>query len=489
MEIALHTNVAHLAPELADVLRVFYGEIQYTVNESGAGGLAISLHVTQAGQQWRCTAKAGEEAAEGEAEIPEGRDNREGLLLRKRYEKRLCKQTLYALLKGHTGIHPPWGSLTGIRPTRLVYEAMEKGISPEKAAAEVVDTFDLQSEKGRILARVVEAQLTMAPPDAAQVDVYIGIPFCTTRCTYCSFSSGEIGKGLLVAPYVKALLGEMEAIAHLIARRGLRLRAVYMGGGTPTSLDDDSFAKVLEGMMAWFPGAMEYTVEAGRPDTLTPQKLRAMAEAGIKRISINPQTMNEETLRRIGRRHSRQDVFAAYDMARKAGFHHINMDLIAGLPGEDAAAFGRTLAGARELRPESLTIHTLALKRGSALWEHRELLPTGEETARMVAMGAEAAAEMGLAPYYLYRQKYMSGNQENVGYALPGYGCQYNVDIMEETTHILALGAGGISKRIFGAERRIERAPNVSNIEQYIARVAEMIARKEALWEEDTPEA
>ena len=238
----------------------------------------------------------------------------------------------------------------------------------------------------------------------------------------------------------------------------------------------------MEQLARLFPGAMEYTVEAGRPDTITPAKLRAIRDAGVGRISINPQTMNDRTLQVIGRAHTAQQVLEAYAMAREAGMRHINMDVIAGLPGETLPDFARTMEAARRLQPESLTVHTLAIKRSSRMHLENAPLPDGDTAAAMVRMGRDTARGMGLAPYYLYRQKHMAGNQENVGYALPGHACQYNVDMMEENTHILALGAGGISKRIYPEEGHIGRSPNVSNIELYIARVEEMIGRKRALF-------
>ena len=283
-------------------------------------------------------------------------------------------------------------------------------------------------------------------------------------------------------PYVDALIREMEFTAWLMKDAGLALRAVYMGGGTPTALPESVFVKVMEAMALYFPHAVEYTVEAGRPDSISREKLQAIQNAGVGRISINPQSMRAETLQRIGRDHTPEQTVEAYELAREMGFSSINMDLIAGLPGETLSDFEYTLSFARILRPESLTVHTLALKRASLLRLWETPLPDGAETAQMVRLGAEAARDMGMKPYYLYRQKYMAGNQENVGYALPGHECLYNVDIMEETTSILAVGAGAISKRIIGGEGRIERAPNVSNVSVYIDRLQDMLDRKAELF-------
>jgi oxygen-independent coproporphyrinogen-3 oxidase len=314
------------------------------------------------------------------------------------------------------------------------------------------------------------------------MDVYIGIPFCTTRCAYCSFSSGEIGDGSLVPPYMAALEKEIRACAGILRDSGRSLRALYVGGGTPTALPEGDFRRLLGWIREVFPDARETTVEAGRPDTLTQGKLRAIREAGISRISINPQTMNDRTLQVIGRAHTAQQVRDAYALAREEGIPHINMDVIAGLPGENEADFVRTLEEAVRLHPESLTVHTLAIKRSSRMSLENHPLPDGEMTARMVESGRETAKALGMVPYYLYRQKYMAGNLENTGYALPGHACLYNVDMMEETSHILALGAGGISKRIWPEEGHISRAPNVANIRDYITRIDEMINRKKDLF-------
>ena len=403
-------------------------------------------------------------------------------LHRRRAARRLCKQTLYDLLRKMTGIHPPWGSLTGVRPTHLMLEALAEGLSPDAAVQRLITDYDVIPAKAELLAEIAAVQRRLPVPGDAFMDVYIGIPFCTTRCAYCSFSSGEIGDGSLVKPYMDALTREMRACAEILRDSGRKLRALYVGGGTPTALPRDDFERLMAETVACFPGAMEYTVEAGRPDTLTREKLRAIRSAGISRISINPQTMNDRTLEIIGRAHTAQQVRDAYALAREEGISHINMDVIAGLPGEKEQDFAHTMDEARKLKPESLTVHTLAIKRSSRMSLENHPLPDGDMTARMVDQGRETARTLGMKPYYLYKQKYMAGNLENTGYALPGHACLYNVDIMEETSHILAMGAGGISKRIFPEEGHIERAPNVSNIHDYLTRTDEMIERKRELF-------
>ena len=432
--------------------------------------------------RFRIVFEADGSRAERSAEAPEDPDRRIRVLHRKRAARRLCKQALYDLLREMTGIRPLWGSLTGVRPTHLMLEALAEGLSPEEAADRLGRDFDVAPDRAALLAEIAAEQEKLPPPGDEWMDVYIGIPFCTTRCAYCSFSSGEIGDGSAIEPYMASLAREMRACAEILKESGRKLRALYVGGGTPTALPQDAFKRLMEDIAVCFPGAAEYTVEAGRPDTLSRAKLRAIREAGAGRISINPQTMNDRTLEIIGRAHTAQQVRDAYALAREEGISHINMDVIAGLPGENEADFARTMDEARRLKPESLTVHTLAIKRSSRMSLERHPLPDGDMAARMVEAGRNTAREMGMAPYYLYKQKYMAGNLENTGYALPGHACLYNVDIMEETSHILAMGAGGISKRIYPEEGHIGRAPNVSNIRDYLARTDEMIRRKRELF-------
>ena len=480
----LATYLEALIPELKNVTRLFALPDDAWDGEQPR----FAYTVWEDGDHYACRVTGDGVARALRTAIPDDENERLRALHRKRAVRRMVKQAAYDLCREMTGVHPPWGSLTGIRPTHLIYEAMNEGMTPEDAAQAVVDRFDVTPGKAALLRDIVGEQRKLLLPDDGDMSVYIGIPFCTTRCTYCSFSSGEIGRGKLVEPYLKALFREMEASARLLKEAGKRLRALYIGGGTPTSLNEDQFARLLEEMIRLFPDAVEYTVEAGRPDTITPGKLRAIKAAGVGRISINPQTMVDRTLQVIGRAHTAAQVEEAYAMARAEGLHHINMDVIAGLPGESIEDFTVTMDAARRLKPESLTVHTLAIKRSSRLHLEQAPLPDGDTAAAMVRMGEETARGLGMRPYYLYRQKYMAGNQENVGYALPGHACQYNVDIMEETTHILALGAGGISKRVYPEEGHIGRAPNVSNIEQYIDRVDEMILRKQELFAQEETE-
>ena len=469
-----------IQPDLVNMTRVF--DLPDSVWDDPA---RFRLTCGEEGGSFWCAWTDGERSVRRTAAVPSDSeaDARVRELHRRRTARRLCRQTLYELCREVTGVHPPWGSLTGIRPTRLVYEALERGAADVREAAKRVSAdFDVTEEKAELLAETVESQLALPPAEDGWMDVYIGIPFCTTRCTYCSFSSGELGDGRLVEPYLAALFAEMRAGGQLIRETGRRIRAVYIGGGTPTSLDADQLRRLLAETRERFGEYAEMTVEAGRPDTITREKLRVIRDSGAGRISINPQTMNDQTLRVIGRAHTAAQVTEAYALAREEGLRHINMDVIAGLPGEHPADFARTMEAALRLRPESLTVHTLAIKRSSRLHLENAPLPDAAEAAEMVRMGMQTAHALGQRAYYLYRQKHMAGHQENVGYALPGHACLYNVDIMEENTHILAFGAGGISKRIYSEEGHIGRAPNVSSIAQYIGRWEEMAERKRQLF-------
>lgn len=481
MKIAIDTPLPAFANDIADVVRLFYGEgAAVTPGEEDA--TLVHGHILENGL-WRetftlvCGPESRACALSGEAILVASDDA--ARLEQKRQLKRLIKRCCYQLLKAQTGRRPAWGSLTGIRPTRLYYQQMERGLSRQEARGELAALFDLSEEKLGLLDEILDAQSGYIAQPPRTCDLYVGIPFCTTRCAYCSFSSGEIGDGRLVEPYLSALFREIDACADLARELGLRVRVGYMGGGTPSSLSVPQMDRLLSRVESRFGELEEWTVEAGRPDTLDREKLAMMRAHPITRISINPQTMNDDTLARIGRAHTSAQTVEAYELARALGFTDINMDVIAALPGEDYARFAQTLARVRALAPDSLTVHTLAIKRSSRL--HEQGYRPGEgDVSRMVALGRETAHNMGMRAYYLYRQKYMAENLENVGYARAGCICRYNIDNMEETTSVLALGAGGISKCVMRRQEKIVRAPNIANIEQYIARVDEMIARKRA---------
>ena len=492
----IKTDEPRFFPDMGDVLRLFYGDVQISLTEdsphgdAASGDLYFEHRFAERGGIWiDAWISQGKGAA---LNLPAVRGTE---LEVKRVRKRQVKQALYVLLKDLTGMRPPWGSLTGIRPTRLLYEALEDGLSLDEAVAHVTRTFDVSADRAALLGEIARMQRGIREAEPNQFDLYIGIPFCKTRCSYCSFSSGEIGDGRLVEPYVQALLSEIELCRALIAEKGLRIRAGYVGGGTPTAISCENLKRILDAAQAAFPGAAEWTVEAGRPDTIDAQKLHMLRDRGANRISVNPQTFNDDTLERIGRAHTAEQTVAAYELARSLGFDDINMDIIAALPGEGVDRFSHTLDVIERLAPDSVTVHTLAIKRSSRLHEQLAVAGNGygqvsrEGAAEMIATARQRLTAGGWRPYYLYRQKYMAGNLENVGYAKPGKACLYNIGNMEETVSVLALGAGAITKWLFDrngdpgrhCELRIERAPNVRNIEEYIQRVDEMVRRKRAV--------
>ena len=481
MKIAINTPIEAFNNDIADVVRLFYGEGAAVNPGEFCDAELIHTHSTDAGS-WieRFELVVGSNKTDHSLSAPAVFD---GGLEEKRQLKRLIKRCCYQLFKAYTGRTPAWGSLTGIRPTRLYYQQMETGKSRQQAREALCELFDLSEEKIDLLDEIITAQEGLIQRPLNACDLYVGIPFCTTRCAYCSFSSGEIGNGKLVEPYLKALFHEIDLCSEMAEEMGLDIRVGYIGGGTPSSLTSSQLDRLLNHIERRFGRLEEFTVEAGRPDTLDYDKLAMMRSHPVTRISINPQTMNDETLRIIGRAHTAQQTVECYQMARNLGFSDINMDVIAALPGEDYNKFAYTLNCIKELDPDSLTVHTLAIKRSSKLHEQR-YQQQEEDVARMVALGRETAHQMGMRAYYLYRQKYMAQNLENVGYAKPQSVCRYNIDNMEETTSVLALGAGGISKCVMRQEEKILRAPNIANIEQYIERVDEMVERKRVAFAE-----
>jgi oxygen-independent coproporphyrinogen-3 oxidase len=399
--------------------------------------------------------------------------------------KNQIKRYLFRELQRHTGGTPDWGILTGVRPVKLASELLERDWpeGPQEKAKEVlVRDYYLTEEKARLLLDIALYQKRLLNPSPAEaIGLYIGIPFCPTRCVYCSFPSNQ-GRAEDVAAYLTALHREIAFAAENMKRAGLYPESVYVGGGTPTILSAEQLSRLLCHITDSFElsRAEEFTVEAGRPDTITAEKLAALKQYHVQRISINPQSMNRLTLERIGRFHSPEDVTEAFRLARKAEIPVINTDVIAGLPEEGAGDFARTLEQVISFEPENITVHTLALKRASKLAEidaeyHRK---QGKTVREMLGRAKEMFDQAGYRPYYLYRQKHMAGNFENVGYSKGNTVGVYNIRIMEEAQTIVALGAGGISKVYYPEGNRLERVPNVSNFGIYMERLDEMLLRK-----------
>ncbi len=405
------------------------------------------------------------------------------------------KRLVYEVLSCVTGRSLPWGTLTGIRPTKLAMECFEQGMTGEEAVSWLMRHYLASPEKAALNTAVARNEKAILDSlDCRNTfSLYIGIPFCPSICAYCSFSSYPLSVWKKqVDTYLDALITEIREAAQMMA--GKRMVSFYMGGGTPTSLEAPQMDRLLTAAEEAFDlsGVREMTIEAGRPDSITPEKLRVIRAHGIDRISINPQTMNQETLDLIGRRHTAAQVVEAFEMARAEGFGNINMDLIVGLPGETSVHMQRTIDQITALSPESMTVHCLALKRASFLNQNRERFPVAppDEIGRMLSICAAGADKIGAQPYYLYRQKNIAGNHENVGYARPGCEGLYNILIMEEVQSILALGAGGSSKFVMRQEGgvRIERVENVKSVKDYIERTDEMIGRKRAFLEKYKPQ-
>ncbi len=403
-------------------------------------------------------------------------------------EHKLRKREIYRIMSRFTGYRSPWGCMTGVRPAKIVNGLLRDGMTSAEAREQLESFYFITPEKARLAVETAQNQdpfLELQRRHPERIGIYVGIPFCPTRCLYCSFPSHPIEKyQKSVDRYLELLERELSAVMPAVQASGLQIESLYIGGGTPTSLNEAQFRSLLEIVCTRIPpeGLSEFSLEAGRPDSITEDKLREARNAGVTRISINPQTMNDATLRLIGRRHSADEIVRAFALARRCGFENINMDLIAGLPGEDIADFAVTLDQIAALRPDALTVHTLSVKRAADLKrDARASLLRHDVTGGMLQLAQNAAQGMEMAPFYMYRQKNMLGNHENVSYCRPGCESPYNIHIMEEDQTIFAFGAGGVSKVSLcrpGGERYIERAFNVKGVEDYLTRSDEMAERK-----------
>ena len=395
------------------------------------------------------------------------------------------KMAFYRAGTGILGQEPPWGALTGVRPVKLPTRAMLQGATPAQVQEELEQEYRVSPLRARLAVDCAEASMAVDRNlEKRQVSLYIGVPFCPTRCAYCSFVSADVGRTLkLVEPYLEAVLEEMQYTGRVLKENGLSIHSLYVGGGTPTTLSAGQLDRLFAAARAHLPleGCVEYTVEAGRPDTITREKLEVLRRRGVERISINPQTLEDSVLEAIGRKHSAQDILEAYALARAVEFDSINMDLIAGLPRDSFDGFRRSLEGVLALRPENITVHTLALKKGSRLMEEGGNLPSGEETAQMLDFSRESLRERGYLPYYLYRQKYMSGSLENVGWCLPGRESVYNIIMMEELQTVVSIGGGGVTKLVDREKGRIVRLPNPKYPHDYLASREKVLAQKDEI--------
>ena len=396
-----------------------------------------------------------------------GVDELQAMRLRKRY----AKLAVYNLLKKVTHKEIPWGSLTGIRPTKLAIQLQLEGLNWRDT---FVNLLGVSEQKTQLVADILHTQGELRNIKQNCADLYIGVPFCVSRCSYCSFTSGEIAKlQKYVEPYVEKLCDEITQTINFAKQQNIAINNVYFGGGTPTSLTAEQLDKVLACVTI---NPVEFTVEAGRPDTIDPQKLAVFAKHGVHRVSINPQTFNQSVLDEIGRKHTVQDIYDKFFMAKSFGFD-VNMDLIAGLPTETYDMFCHSVDCAIAMGADNITVHTLALKRGSTLKE-KNYTATEQDVAKMVEYAHQALYQADYVPYYMYRQKYMMENLENVGFCKKGKPCLYNIGIMEEITDILACGCGAISKKLTIGQNKIERSANAKDVITYIDRSQDYIDRK-----------
>ena len=402
-----------------------------------------------------------------------------------RLRRRCLQQSYYQAALPHLAAVPAWGALAGVRPTKITTKHLLEGGTEKSAEALLKNVYYVTPARRQL--SIDCSRSTVAAADLLEekdVSLYVGIPFCPTRCAYCSFVSRSIGKRTeLLEPYLEALRRELEVTGKLLANSGRNIRTVYIGGGTPTTLSGDQMARLLDDIHNSFDlqRCLEFTVEGGRPDTLDAEKLRTIRAHGADRMSINPQTMEDPVLRASGRPHTGDDVLRSYQQAREAGFDAINMDLIAGLPQDSFEGFCRSLDTVASLDPANITVHTLALKKGADLFEKRVALPSGEDVARMVEYANETLRKLGYKPYYLYRQKYMSGSFENVGWSKDGKDCLYNIYMMEELHTILSLGGGGMNK-VNLPDGSLQRFHNPKFPEQYIEQIDSVLQQKEELF-------
>ena len=458
----------------------------------GGSGLKITIGAEEDEFSIRAVLTEDIESMEDSAEEKVSFNSDTDEKIRHRDYRNQLLRALYRTLQKITGKELPWGILTGVRPTKLLFERISRGEG--KPLQFMKEKYYCSEGKASLAARIAakEYQLLEKIDYRNEYSLYVGIPFCPSICNYCTFGSHPIGKfSDLVEPYIEALLKEIRSVsaadpdrAGSIARmvRERKLETIYFGGGTPTSLEAGQLRRIIKCVKDNFDlsGTVEFTVEAGRPDSITEDKLRMLKEEGVGRISINPQTFSDRTLEIVGRDHSSAQIYEAFAMARKCGFDNINMDLIAGLTGETEEDFAHTLECVRQIDPECLTVHTLARKRAARITTQPELYEGyfSGGVQKMLELADIFTKECGYEPYYMYRQKNMTDNLENVGYSKPGKECLYNILIMEEVQPILAVGAGASTKYVRDTSGRFGRIENCKNVREYVTRIDEMIARK-----------
>ena len=402
-----------------------------------------------------------------------------------RARRRILQQSLYLAAIQLLSEIPAWGALAGVRPTKISTKHILEGGTAKSAAKMLKDIYYVTDERQKLAIACSESTVrAVGQMNANDISVYVGIPFCPTRCTYCSFVSRTIGKhASLLQPYLDCLLKEIAETGKLLSQSGKTVRTIYIGGGTPTTLDCSQMARLMDAICTSFDlsRCIEFTVEGGRPDTLSEEKLRIIRQHGADRMSINPQTMVDSVLKACGRPHTGDDVKRAFQWAKNAGFEAINMDLIAGLPTDNYDGFRYSLDSVAALSPANITVHTLALKKGADLFERRQDLSTAQEVTRMVDYANETLPTLGYKPYYLYRQKYMSGSFENIGWSKDNLDCLYNTYMMEELHTIVSLGGGGMNKLNL-PDGTLQRFHNPKFPEQYIQLIDSVLEDKRKLF-------
>lgn len=444
----INSNLTSFIPEYEELYKMF----PFVTDKE------IFVYGEVKGSLFDCKATVGEIEEVVRQEVASGDE-----IEKKRYLKRFTKLCLYRALSRLYDVKLPWGALTGIRPVKFAksFKNFEK---------EFKDVFDVSEEKIELIKEIVSTQKTLAV-DENKVDLYVGIPFCPTKCSYCSFVSGAINKNTPVDEYIDALCYEIAEQKHLFEDI---IGTVYIGGGTPASLSVKQTEKLFKSL--GIKSGTEFTFEAGRPDCITDEKLKLYADYGVNRICVNPQSFNQKTLDEIGRKHSAEDIEIAYNKAKEYGFI-VNMDLIAGLPEESFDDFKYSLDKTLKLFPENVTVHTLCLKAGSGMKLKYERL-NGDEIGKMLSYSHAILTQNGFSPYYLYRQKYMAGNYENVGYSLKGKECLYNVGVMEEVTSNPAFGANANSKIVFDGGKKILRYYPPRDVKTYIEKIKDISKEK-----------
>ncbi len=465
------------------LLNLLPAEAPERVDVAPEGEDALGVYIEQLGYETRiraCCVRAGKQVcAERRAAVTDD------AVETKRVQTHAIKMAVYDAVTPFLDAVPEWGSLTGVRPAKFARGFLEKGYTPAQVAQIMTEQYRVSPARRALAIRSAGIALDCKKKLLARdISIYIGIPFCPSRCSYCSFVSHSIEKaGALMADYLDTLCGEIVHTGEIVCQAGLRIVSMYIGGGTPTTLSAQQLERLLSTVRDSFDlrDMSEFTVEAGRPDTITREKLLVLKKFGVGRVSINPQSMNDEVLAAIGRRHSAQDVLDTYQMAREVGFDAINMDTIAGLDCDTPESFAHTIDTLIDLHPENITVHTLAVKRGADQNDRVHNAAKHEIVHQMLDIASKKLTKAGYAPYYLYRQKFMAGGYENVGWCKPGYECRYNVYMMEELQTIVSLGAGGVTKLLGADGRKIRRISNPKYPYEYNTSLEKINAGKQAL--------